>query len=121
MLDEQKEKKCQYCKEVIKIDAIVCRHCNRDLVQPRIIAPPKKEPLIAGILNMIIPGAGTAYAGYWGRGFLDFLIFGSLLWVLIPLAFNGGCFALAPLVVWVGLFLEGRSVAIKFNSQRGAK
>lgn len=42
-----------------------------------------KSPLLAAILSLVLPGAGQAYLGLWGRAILYFLTFWTIVgWVL---------------------------------------
>src|SRR4051812_47754793 len=42
---------CPFCAEIIKLQAIVCPHCQRDLPKP----PPKAPPKAAAIPSPAIP------------------------------------------------------------------
>lgn len=39
------EKKCRFCAEIIKKDAIVCKHCGRDLSAPASPPSPSAQPI----------------------------------------------------------------------------
>ena len=71
----EQTKQCPYCAETIKVDAIVCRFCNRDLVEnntptraPDIQKPRKKKPaknvIIAVIASLIIVCCGLSVATF---------------------------------------------------------
>lgn len=87
----QKEfRKCPFCAEEIKIDAIKCKHCGEildsDLRQKRTIELqrnlPKQRiwnPGLATVLSLVIPGVGQMYKG-------NILI--GLLWlVIVPVGY----------------------------------
>jgi hypothetical protein len=87
----------------------------------------KKNPLLAGLLNMLVPGSGYWYVNQdWGR-FIKTLIIGiAAIAVLIilgnilqnttgfPLP-QGLCVGALLLIVLVPLFLQGQKAAIHHN------
>lgn len=52
-------KKCQYCAEEIKFDAIKCKHCGSDLVETKSMATQKDSGEFIGILMLICPLAAA--------------------------------------------------------------
>lgn len=93
-----------------------------------IMTKAKKNPIVAGALNMLIPGSGYLYVeGDRGR-FIKIFIGGALLIAVLaglsiaiqnvrgyPLP-QGLCSGALLLVVWVPLFLAGQKTARLHNS-----
>lgn len=93
-----------------------------------IMTKEKKNPIVAGLLNMLIPGSGYLYVeGDRGR-FIKIFIGGALLiaaMVGLSVAIQhvrgyslpqGLCTGALLLVVWVPLFLAGQKAAHLHNS-----
>ena len=87
-MSEEKTKYCPYCGVQIDRKYIVCPNCGKP--QPTIDgavllhAAQRKNPLIAGLLSLIITGAGQIYLGKISRG----LIYLGLV-LLVGIALDG--------------------------------
>jgi len=87
----------------------------------------KKNPLIAGLLNMVVPGLGHLYVLNDLRRFIMTLIGGIAAIVVLVLIGNviqnstdvslpqGVCSGILVLVVLVPLFLNGQKIATQHN------
>lgn len=86
--DSAATKRCPFCAEEILAAAVVCKHCQRDLL-PNVAshrsAPNAPSPGVAAVLSLIIPGAGQMYAGHIGAGiaWLIFTVVGYLA-LIVP-------------------------------------
>lgn len=93
------EKQCPFCAEVVKKEAIVCKHCGRDLVakpppvsttaKPRVQAPGAQR--LRYVSKNLNPNEYVVYYTrlHWmiflGFGNILYLIVWILLWPLIPI------------------------------------
>jgi len=87
----------------------------------------KKNPIIAGVLNMLLPGAGYLYVDNDRNRFIRIFIGGTLLIVVLVVLGNaiqnirgysipnGICIGILLLIVFVPLFLTGQKTAHMHN------
>jgi len=87
---EQEEvtyKRCPFCGEKIVSFAVKCRYCRSLLLAPekrgqeetkqaasRAGLEFRKDPILTSLLNLLFPGAGYMYLGYFSKGLMWFLI-----------------------------------------------
>ncbi len=85
--DEVSYKRCPFCGEKIISFAVKCRYCRSSLLAPekskeeensrearQVDSEFRKDPILTSLLNLIFPGAGYMYLGYFSKGFMWFLI-----------------------------------------------
>jgi TM2 domain-containing membrane protein YozV len=117
-------KKCIYCGEDIIEFASRCRYCRSALpeaddkkdepqkVVNRFDEVPRKDPILACLLNLIFPGAGYMYLGQTGRGLFWFLIFCAAVYLTRSY--------LVPLAIWLWVMYDSSKQARIFNCKTKA-
>ncbi len=108
---------CSKCGKVVTEEMNVCPNCGNVL---RIIPTSRvtvgtKNPGVAAILSLFIPGLGQIYAGRIGRGLLMLFIVIPLsvllalffFWLLLPL--------LLPLAVWIWNIFDASNICKDYN------
>ena len=109
-------KKCPYCAEVIKNEAVVCRFCGRDLAERQTTEQPplsdlvqremlyemrRKTPELAAVLSLFIPGAGQIYSGKYFFGVV------CLIFIPVMLQVSGLVQSLWPIgVYWLVIMAD---------------
>lgn len=76
-----KFKKCDFCSEIINVDAKKCKHCG-EFLDPKLRETPaspklKWNPVYAALLSLLFPGGGHIYRNKPLKGFL-WLVFSAL-------------------------------------------
>lgn len=74
----ESERDCPFCAERIKIAAIVCKHCGRDLASPPEAPPP--QPIQPALADAPKAGYSTPVKLFaWAAGIVLFLFFIGLI------------------------------------------
>ena len=134
MDNNQQTRKCPFCAEEIKTEAIKCKHCGSNVsdnvlqgsVAEQAIGKQtssaqvmleyegrKKSGLVAALLNLVIPGAGYVYCERHILGIFVFVCF-----VLLPLYFFGLTVSgLFLSVFWLVFVIDGFLCAGRYNRE----
>lgn len=99
---------CESCGEAVKKEAEICPHCGVSRRGSRSTGDVEKNPGLAALASLILPGAGEVYNGEFALGGVVFLVYvvlwsvwsgllllitvftlgvGAILWVFWPLGF----------------------------------
>lgn len=69
-------KACPFCGETILQAAKKCKHCG-EFLDPQLAQQrrgPQWDPVVAAVLNLVLPGAGYIYIGQIATGILNILV-----------------------------------------------
>lgn len=99
---------CESCGEAVKKEAEICPHCGVSRRGSRSTGEVERNPGLAALASLILPGAGEVYNGEFALGGVVFLVYvvlwsvwsgllllitvltlgvGAILWVFWPLGF----------------------------------
>ncbi len=95
-------KYCSNCASVIDEKAEICPKCGVRVSIPSVY-PEKRNPGIAAILSLVIPGSGQMYCGYVNRGIIILISTLILVWVLIGI------------ILWVWNIYDAYQIAENVN------
>lgn len=113
-------KRCPYCGEKIISFAVKCRYCRSMLVVPessedetshknsRHDGHVRKDPILAGLLNLIFPGAGYMYLGFFSKG---------LFWFLVAVAAWFFTRGLGLIAVYLWVIYDSSRQAVELNRE----
>jgi hypothetical protein len=75
---------------------------------------PRKQENLAGVFNILLPGASYALKGQWRAAIITFVIASVLSLSLIYLIFalEGSCFIPFELILFAYLFFQGRNIGM---------
>ena len=89
----------------------------------RIPEVPQKSPAAAGVMSAVLPGAGQAYSGEYGRAAISFLLNGLFIWGMVE-SFRhdhyvvGGILTLFELGWYSANILNAVNSAEKYNRKK---
>lgn len=89
----------------------------------RIEDVPQKSPAAAGVLSAVLPGAGQAYCGEYGRAAISFLLNGAFVWGIVESFRNdhnvvGGILTLFEVGWYSANVLNAVNRAEKYNRRK---
>jgi len=108
---------CSKCGKAVTEEMNVCPNCGNVLrITPTSrVTVGTKNPGVAAVLSLFIPGLGQIYSGRIGRGLLMLFVVVPLsailalffFWLLIPL--------LLPLAVWIWNIFDANNICKEYN------
>ena len=114
---------CAQCATKNPLDASFCSVCGAtfaDTMEPK-PARPQRDPNLAALLSLLLPGAGHAYIGLWAQAASRAVISVWVIFVVVASLFAGGEASSTLLAAVFGVVAFGLWVVGAHDAYREAK